>query len=602
MALEKLGPYRFHGVLGRGGMGTVYKGQHETTGEFHAVKVLAPTYSDDDHFRGRFESEIKALLKMDHPNIVRLLSFGQEDGVLFFAMELVEGNSLFYAQRKGYRFHWREILSIATDVASGLRHAHDRGVIHRDLKPGNLLKMHNGVIKITDLGIAKRFGTSQNTGDNVVGTMDFMSPEQARGKPVTVRSDLYSLGTVLYTLLSGKPPFSGNSIEESLRNVTSVPAPKIRSVVPDVPPELEKLIAKLMAKRPENRVATAQALLYKLEDLKELLKEESEAITRQHPQPGQAADTFELASSIDDGSLIDEAPTGHDRSDPTHAEALGKTGSSNPTVGDTVDESEFSSRGGVGTREDYFAEVSDQQRGDKLETDTGPSLNRLWPLLLGLALVVGLTIFGLWSTHRAPPADSLYETIEASSRRPQLALKESAQYLELYPDDNRVRRVELLHEIGTSVQFYKQLINRLSVRSNISGGDRLTRIERQFLDITTLSETNMREANAKMLAFVTVHENDPGLSERDQDCLEAAAGFRYYIFQQVVGSAEDRLSSIMAAMAAAEIMEDEEKAAAVYASIIELYDDDESIMTPPIAELIEEAKARLEKINEVEGS
>ena len=219
MALESIGPYKFKGILGRGGMGTVYRGVHDETGELHAIKVLAPTYAHDPHFRGRFESEIKSLIQLDHENIVRLLSFGQQDGMLFFSMELVEGNSLYYMHKKGHRFDWRAILSVARDVSKGLRHAHDRGIIHRDLKPGNLLMTvdeegKSGHVKITDFGIAKRFGTSLNTGENVLGTMDFMSPEQAKGEPVTTKSDLYSLGTVMFTLLSGRPPFSANSVEE----------------------------------------------------------------------------------------------------------------------------------------------------------------------------------------------------------------------------------------------------------------------------------------------------------------------------------------------------------------------------------------------------
>ena len=167
------------------------------------IRDSAPTYAHDPHFRGRFESEIKALIQLNHPNIVRILSHGQEDAMLFFAMELVEGNSLFHIQKKGHHFDWREILKIAHDVSLGLRHAHDRGIIHRDLKPGNLLMAKSGngepgLVKITDFGIAKQFGTSLNTGENVLGTMDFMSPEQAKGEPVTIKSDI----SVSYTHLT----------------------------------------------------------------------------------------------------------------------------------------------------------------------------------------------------------------------------------------------------------------------------------------------------------------------------------------------------------------------------------------------------------------
>ena len=283
MALEQLGPYKLESVLGRGGMGTVYESHHVDSGEKFAVKVLAPIYSNDPHFRNRFESEIKALYKLDHENIVRLVSYGQDDSNLFFAMELVDGKSLFQAQRSGKRFYWREVINIAKDVAAGLRHAHDRGIIHRDLKPGNLLQAQDGKIKITDFGIAKSFGGSQITGTNVVGTVDFMSPEQAKGEPVTVRSDLYSLGAVMFTLLAGRPPFSGNSVEESLRSLTTVEAPKVTLRAPDVPESIEQLIANLLEKVPDDRIQTAQALLHRLTKIEDDLRDHSEAKTAEKP-------------------------------------------------------------------------------------------------------------------------------------------------------------------------------------------------------------------------------------------------------------------------------------------------------------------------------
>ncbi|MFO0455345.1 MAG: serine/threonine protein kinase [Planctomycetota bacterium] len=185
-----MGPYEILGVLGRGGMGTVYRAKHFETGELVALKALSHNYTEDEHFRQRFESEINALLKLDHPNIVRLIGYGQDEGALYFAMELVEGKSLFHLQREFRTFDWRDVLVIAKDVAAGLRHAHDRGIIHRDLKPGNLLKAPSGAIKVTDFGIAKSFGQDNNTRDNVVGTIDFMSPEQANANPLNDRTDL----------------------------------------------------------------------------------------------------------------------------------------------------------------------------------------------------------------------------------------------------------------------------------------------------------------------------------------------------------------------------------------------------------------------------
>ena len=134
-------------------------------------------------------------------------------------------------------------------------------------------------VKLTDFGIAKRFGSSQNTGTNILGTMDFMSPEQARGEPVTARSDLYGLGAVLFTLLAGRPPFSGNSVEESLRNLTNVPAPSVTVSNPAVPKSIDDLIGKLMAKKPEARIPTALVLLHKISDIENELRDDASAQT-----------------------------------------------------------------------------------------------------------------------------------------------------------------------------------------------------------------------------------------------------------------------------------------------------------------------------------
>ena len=376
MSLEKLGPYRFKGVLGRGGMGTVYRGEHEETGEFHAVKVLAPTYTDDDHFRGRFESEIRALLKLDHPNIVQLISYGQEDGMLFFSMELIEGNSLFQMQRQGHRFDWRQVLVIARDVGLGLRHAHDRGITHRDLKPGNLLmaklaegaaeRKLPGIVKITDFGIAKSFGSSQNTGTNVLGTMDFMSPEQAKGQPTTFRSDLYSLGAVMFTLLSGKPPFASKSVEEAINNLMRVPVPQVRSVVPDVPREIDDLIRALMAKQPDKRVPNTLALLRHLDELEDFLKEQAEAKTAEHSDVTMTGDSFELAEEVEPSPLTDVATGRHPRHDANSTQKVGgPTAEFSKHDPDRIrHESEIGSRQPrlnrpVDTRDNYFNTVTD---------------------------------------------------------------------------------------------------------------------------------------------------------------------------------------------------------------------------------------------------
>ena len=556
MIEQKLGPYLLKKVVGRGGMGTVYKAANTETGEICAVKALSPTYAHDDHFRTRFESEIKALMKLDHPNIVRLISYGQEEGNLFFAMELVEGKSLFQMQREGYRFDWREILNIARDVGQALRHAHDRGVIHRDLKPGNLLRSTAGENKITDFGIAKSFGSSQNTGENVLGTMDFMSPEQAKGQPVTARSDLYSLGTVLFTLLSGKPPFKANSVEESLRNLTKVPPPHVSSVAPDVPDEIDQLIRQLMDKDPNKRIPTAHALLIKISEIEQHLKDYSEAKTAFN---APVAETFEIHSP-------GAAPVTEKFEDKS------KLAKSQRTLHQTtVDGKKERAAIEAKKQADFFSTVTEQQRQRQAagvpQESQKTSRGRI-PLSICLLAVVVIGGYGMYKAFTAPPADTLYENIENSIQAPDLVREEIAQFIEAYPEDERIAHVRQLDGIAKSIAFS----NNLSIRSRMAN-NRLSEIERQFLDIVNLAGTDPPAAFSRMNAFLTLHGETSELSPSDQTCIGAARDYLVKIENDARHKVDFNRGKINMALERAAQQTDPAEAKKIYQSIIELYQD-----------------------------
>lgn len=604
LEMQEIGPYKIEGTLGRGGMGTVFRAMHEKTGDLHAVKVLSPVYSNDDHFRGRFESEIKALLKLDHPNIVRLISFGQDDGNLYFSMELIDGSSLFQMQKESHRFNWREILAIAKDVCQGLRHAHDRGIIHRDLKPGNLMMTKSGLCKIADFGIAKSFGSNQNTGDNVLGTMDFMSPEQAKGEPVTFRSDLYSLGTVLYTLLAGRPPFSANSIEESLRNLTRVPAPKISTVVPDTPAEIEKIISRLMEKKPEKRIATALALHHKLSEIEESLKGYSEAKTA---ESGSKVNTSQKTVNLGPRHSTTESRTSARSNTGADSKFEAKTSAKQKTRAEhTVVESEERS-GGLKkrppsrttetSRPDFYSQVSDRQRREILDPIDDPEADAqggLLPTLLALVVVLAMAAVGTWYAMKSPSADELYTTIQSS--RPSKVVEEAEKFLAVYPDDERADTVRRIHEFGKATLYYSQLSNRLSVRKDYIGENRLSDIERQFLEIAELSKTEYEEAHMKMKAFVTVHDSVANLSDDDRECLQAAKSFTMKIREDATNHAKTNLLSISSALTKAS-RSGPRRAAEIYGSIIELYGPmTEGRSNPEVAELVASAKSLLKEL------
>lgn len=602
--LKKLGPYEFLDVLGRGGMGTVYKGKHEETGELHAVKVLAPNYSQEPHFRSRFESEIKALIKLDHPNVVRLISFGQEDGNMFFAMEMVDGKSLFEVQRSGHKFTPPQCLSIARDVCKGLKHAHDRGIIHRDLKPGNLMMTRDKVVKITDFGIAKTYGSSQNTGNNILGTLDFMSPEQAKGELVTAKSDIYSLGTVLFTLLSGKPPYTANSIEESFRNLTRIPAPYVSSVVPDVPHEVDRLIRRMMEKKPEKRLATAQAALHQINEAEKVLKDYSEAKTAQNlpiELSGEKTSVFGRKTSGDPPARP-EAPTnestgrkgdnasssmpktavgGHTKKRPLPANKTALSPPASIAPGSNAPQTEAGEidlKTAANSDEpielDYFNTVTDEQRAITTEDVDLHRSKGAVPLLLGLLAVVALGGLGSWYTLRNPTADELYAQINSYRAQPHRVVKQTGQFISLYPDDQRFEEVKNINKIGKSVDFYHDLVNKLSVRSRIPGESRMTEIEDQFYDIVRLADDDMKAADAKMAAFVIVHEGNENLAPCDQDCLIAAKGFRLKQSSEDPQRIQRRIENLRATIQRAERFDRVDDAIVLYRSLISLHGDE----------------------------
>lgn len=268
MQPKQLGPFRIVRVLGRGGMGSVYEAVHLETGEPAAVKVLLTNQGDSEELRERFAVEIGVLKKLRHPNIIRLFGFGEEEDLLYFVMELVSGQTLQQELRQKRLFRWDEVCKIGLDIAQGLKHAHDRGIIHRDIKPANVMLDRQGAVKLSDFGIAHVFGGSRLTNVNsVVGTLEYMSPEQSQGNPIGPKSDLYALGVVLYTLLVGRTPFPARSLPELLKKHQSSSPEPLQSVRRDVPESFEAIILELLSIQPEKRPTNAYLLARRLQSI-----------------------------------------------------------------------------------------------------------------------------------------------------------------------------------------------------------------------------------------------------------------------------------------------------------------------------------------------
>ena len=264
--------YEIVEILGEGGMAFVYKARDKQLQRDVAIKTLKPNYVNQEKFVDRFRREAQTAANLNHPNIVQIFDWGIEDEP-YFVMEYIEGNTLTSIISSNRTVGLNDILYIGSQVANGLKEAHKRGLVHRDIKPGNIMITPDGKVKVTDFGIVSLQNEESDitkTGA-VLGTASYISPEQAQGKPVSFESDLYSLGTVLYELIAGKPPFTGDSpIATATKHLTDKPE-KLSNYRKDIPKALENAILKLLEKRPSDRFKSA-------EDLRALLLQQRKQI------------------------------------------------------------------------------------------------------------------------------------------------------------------------------------------------------------------------------------------------------------------------------------------------------------------------------------
>ena len=264
--------YEIEEILGEGGMAFVYRAKDRQLQRTVAIKTLKPNYVSQEKFVDRFRREAQTAANLNHPNIVQIFDWGIEDEP-YFVMEYIEGNTLTSIISSNRTVGLNDILYIGSQVASGLKEAHKHGLVHRDIKPGNIMITPSGKVKVTDFGIVSLQNEESDitkTGA-VLGTASYISPEQAQGKAVSFESDLYSLGTVLYELITGKPPFSGDSpIATATKHLTDKPE-KLSTYRKDIPKGLENAVLKLLEKRPYDRFKSA-------EDLRALLLQQRKQI------------------------------------------------------------------------------------------------------------------------------------------------------------------------------------------------------------------------------------------------------------------------------------------------------------------------------------
>lgn len=269
MIPEKIGPYRIERKIGSGGMGTVYLGRHVETNKEAAVKILPASLAHEDGFVLRFSREIEAMRKLSSPYVVEVYESGvDDDEVYYYAMEYVEGITLSKWIRENGRMPWKEAIEYSVQICSALKAAHDAGIVHRDLKPSNLLMTKDHQIKLLDFGVAQVFASSKLTKTGgIIGTAEYMSSEQAQGKRTTKKSDIYSLGAVMYAMLTGRPPYSGKTSMEVIQKHKFGQFDSPRSYVPDIPYWLDEVVCKCLEKDPDKRFPDAYVLSLRLKEI-----------------------------------------------------------------------------------------------------------------------------------------------------------------------------------------------------------------------------------------------------------------------------------------------------------------------------------------------
>jgi len=278
--------------IGTGGMAIVYKAKCHRLNRLVAIKILKSDLAQNEEFRRRFNAESQAVAQLSHPNIVSVYDVSRGGDMEYIVMELIDGITLKQYMEKRGQLNWRESLHFITQIMRGLSHAHSRGIIHRDIKPQNIMVLRDGSVKVADFGIACLADSTQTLTQEALGSVHYISPEQARGDRPDARSDIYSSGVVLYEMLTGRLPFEGESaVSVAIQHLSSIPlAP--REINPDIPEQLELICMKAMAPDLEHRYQSADAMIADLEafrknpevemkfDLSDLRPEENDEPTR----------------------------------------------------------------------------------------------------------------------------------------------------------------------------------------------------------------------------------------------------------------------------------------------------------------------------------
>ncbi|MCH5376715.1 MAG: serine/threonine protein kinase, partial [Planctomycetes bacterium] len=454
-------------------MGSVYLGTHEETGEKSAVKVLPASLAREEGFVARFAREIESMKQLDNPHIVKFIDSGVDDETYFYAMEYVDGETLTNILLKEKRLPWEKVVEYAIQICSALKAAHDTGIVHRDLKPSNLLIDKDDQVKLTDFGVAQVFAAGKLTvTGGIIGTAEYMSPEQAMGTRASKKSDLYSLGAVMYAMICGRPPFSGKTTLEVIQKHKFGQFDRPNMYVPEIPLWLNDIVCQLLEKEPDKRFPDAYVLSRRLQEK-----------MHQHQLKMQDA-TLNATGQEELGSTVVSGMEGVDPNDP------------NATL----------------MRDLMRAQVEAAMQKGPISHILDNTL--VLVLLLALVVVGGLYLVG--GNSPSATSEETEETI-ASLEEPERLVKVSDHYREIGDYERSLTILQsletLLSEQGDEGSLKKRIqIKIKQVEKAIPQADGLDSFLERSLARAQQSLENQKPEEAKKIcqSIVSLYADDPG--------------------------------------------------------------------------------------------
>ena len=595
---KQIGHWEIGKKLGSGGMGTVYLGTHKETGKQAAVKVLPASLAREEGFVERFKREIASMEQLKSPHIVEFYESGNDGDLYYYAMEYVDGETVTSRLKRDKRIPWQEVIDLCLQICRALKAAHNSGIIHRDLKPSNLMLSTDGSVKLADFGVAQVFASQKLTvTGGIVGTAEYMSPEQAKGQRATKKSDLYSLGAVMYVMLTGRPPFSGKTSLDVIHKHQFATFDRPSLYVTEIPRQLEEIVCKLLEKDPDNRYPDSYVLSLRLAEVQKRFtwqneQKAAEAAALSGSASPSTAHEAELTQAGDHARMIEDGrlaptvvipdalsnnvplgvtiPTPAASAASAQSPALGATltspsGQRGATASDATRHLAPPSQGpGTIMRNLMRKALSEQQDGGLI----GRALDKFWVQVAALVLLV--CFCGWFFLNREPTPEERYniatkimkqdantEWISAKEHFKRLVQLDSARWQELV--DPHLKTIELYE-------------TKLRIRARNRGSAPTSEPQRQLeLAQEYFKIGDDALAERKLDAILVLTKGQDLFQKTYKDALDLRDSVRQH---RVKRATDDLLKAALSRANKLVEADQREEAIAIWQKIIELYGED----------------------------